>query len=41
VGVQVDVRHEFITGFFGAGIDMSERGMLRLEPQPLRDCGIT
>lgn len=41
VGVQVDIRHEFITGFFGAGIDMSQRGMLRLEPQPLRDCGIT
>lgn len=34
LGVRVEGRHNFVTGFFGAGVDLRERTVMRLEPQP-------
>lgn len=34
LGVWVEGRHDFITGLFGSGMDLRERTVMRLEPQP-------
>jgi hypothetical protein len=34
VGVSIRARHEFVTGFFGDSLSMTERTTMRLEPVP-------
>lgn len=36
-GVYVRARYDFVTGFFGESITLSERSVMRLEPLPLTD----
>lgn len=38
LAVRVRVRHEFISGLFGANITLTDHTVMRLEPQPLATC---
>jgi Flp pilus assembly protein TadG len=38
LAVRVRVRHEFISGMFGANITLTDHTVMRLEPQPLSTC---
>lgn len=38
VGVRAQVRHDFVTSFFGANRTVTERSVARLEPLPLNQC---
>ena len=33
VGIYIAARHDFITGFFGSGIDLSDEKIIRIEPE--------
>ena len=35
VGVYIEARHDFITGFFGSGLTFTDEVVMRLEPQDL------
>ncbi len=39
VGVYLKVRHNFVTNFFGSSKQIAEHTVMRLEPQPLINCG--
>ena len=39
VGVYLQVRHNFVTNFFGSSKQIAEHTVMRLEPQPLINCG--
>jgi len=38
VGVAVRVKHTWITGLFGSGIDLTERSVMQFEPLPNETC---
>jgi hypothetical protein len=38
VGVFIKLRHEYITGLFGASIDLTDHAVFRLEPAPTQLC---
>ncbi len=40
VGVYLKVRHNFVTNFFGSSKQIAEHTVMRLEPQPLINCGV-
>lgn len=35
VGIYIEVRHNFVSGLFGAGLDMADTTIMRLEPEGL------
>ena len=37
LGVYVRAKYDFVTGFFGSSMTMTERSVMRLEPLPLAD----
>jgi hypothetical protein len=39
MGVRVKVRHDLVTGLFGDDITLTDKTVMRLEPQPLATCG--
>jgi Flp pilus assembly protein TadG len=38
LGVRVKVRHDMVTGLFGSSITLTDKAIMRLEPQPLSVC---
>ena len=38
LGVRVKVRHTMVTGMFGSSITLTDKSIMRLEPQPLSVC---
>jgi Flp pilus assembly protein TadG len=38
LGVRVKVRHDMVTGLFGKSITLTDKAIMRLEPQPLSVC---
>jgi hypothetical protein len=38
MGVRVKVRHDMVTGLFGRSITLTDKTIMRLEPQPLSQC---
>jgi Flp pilus assembly protein TadG len=38
LGVRLKVRHDLVTGLFGTSLTLTDRTIMRLEPQPLTSC---
>lgn len=41
IGIYVKIRHDFITGLFGATIDLDDHAVFRFEPTPSAVCAST
>lgn len=41
IGIYVKIRHDFITGLFGATIDLDDHSVFRFEPTPSAVCATT
>ncbi|MCW2822914.1 MAG: pilus assembly protein [Marmoricola sp.] len=38
VGIAVRIRHSWVTGLFGSGVDLTERSVMQFEPLPNETC---